>query len=147
MIVMGLDYGERRIGVAVSDELEVAAHPLTTIERDGAEMERIRELVGERGVERIVVGLPVRMDGTEGRQARKVRGFIKQLRREVPGLEVVTVDERLTTARAHRDLSRMGAGMRERRRSVDRMAAQLILRRYLERRRWRREREESADDS
>ncbi len=138
VIIMGLDYGERRIGASVCDELEIAAHPLPTIERDGTELDRIGGLVDERGVERIVLGLPVRMDGTEGRAARKVRGFAKELRQELPGVEVVFEDERLSTAQAHSALSQMGAGSRQRRQNVDRMAAQIILQRYLEQRRGRK---------
>jgi len=135
VIIIGLDYGEARIGAAVCDELEVAAHPLPTIQRDGAELERIAELVEQREAERIVLGLPVRMDGTEGPAARKVRGFAKRLRRRLPGVEVVLVDERLSTAQAHSALSLMRAGSKQRRRSVDRMAAQIILQRHLEQRR------------
>jgi putative Holliday junction resolvase len=145
MVIIGLDYGERRIGAAVSDELEVAAHPLPTIQRDGGELDAIARLVAERGAERIVVGMPVRMDGTAGRQAHKARGFIKELRRRLPEVEVTSVDERLTTAQAHEALSRMGVSMRQRRRDVDRMAAQIILQRHLEQRRTeRREGQEGA---
>lgn len=132
---MALDYGESRIGAAVCDELEIAAHPLPTVECDGLELEEIAALVERRGVERIVVGLPVRMDGQEGAQARKARGFAKKLRKRLPEVDVVLVDERLTSAQAHRTLSDMGARMKERRRKVDRMAAQIILQRHLERRR------------
>lgn len=137
VIIMGLDYGERRIGAAVCDALEIAAHPLPTIERDGEELDRVGELVGERGVERIVLGLPVRMDGTEGPASRKVRGFAKELRQALPGVEVVFEDERLSTAQAHAALSQMGAGSKQRRENVDRMAAQIILQRHLEQRRGR----------
>ena len=135
MIILGLDYGERRIGVAVSDELEIAAHPLETIERDGSERRRIAELVEERGADLIVVGLPLRMEGGEGIASRKVRSFVKDLKKEVSEVDVELMDERLSTAQAHRALSDMGAGMRRRREDVDRMAAQIILQRYLERRR------------
>lgn len=138
MRIMAIDYGERRIGVAVCDELEVAAHAVPTIERDGREMERLAELATDRGAELVVVGLPLRMDGSEGAAARKVRGFIKELKRELPGVDVTMADERLTSAQAHRALSEMGAGRRERRESVDGMAAQIILQRFLERRRARR---------
>ena len=132
---MGLDYGERRIGAAIGDELEIAAHPLPTVERDGAELDRIAALAAERRVERIVLGLPVQMDGAEGPAARKVRGFAKELRQVLPSVEVVLVDERLSTAQAHSALSEMGAGQKQRRENVDRMAAQIILQRHLERRR------------
>jgi putative Holliday junction resolvase len=134
MIIMGLDYGSSRIGAAVCDELEIAAHPLPTIACDGSELDQVAELVDRRRVEIIVVGLPLRMDGTEGTQARKARGFAKRLRRRLPAVEVVTVDERLTSAQAHRALSDMGVTMRVRRREVDRMAAQIILQRYMGRR-------------
>jgi putative Holliday junction resolvase len=132
MRILGLDYGERRIGAALSDELEVAAHPQPTIECSGQELEQIARLVTEHGVGRIVVGLPLRMDGSEGPAARKVRGFVKELRRRLPDADVTTMDERLTTAQAHRVLSEMGASMRARRGAVDRMAAQIILQRYLD---------------
>ena len=135
MIVMGLDYGERRIGAAVCDELEIAALPLPTVARDGAELERIGELVAARGVQLIVVGLPMRMDGTEGTQARRVRGFVKELRRALRHVEIELVDERLTSAQAHRSLSTEGARGRRRRERVDAIAAQIILERYLARRR------------
>ncbi|MHC4480127.1 MAG: Holliday junction resolvase RuvX [Planctomycetota bacterium] len=134
MVILGLDYGERRIGAAVSDELEIAAHPLPTIERDGQEIERIASLVRERDATLVVLGMPLRMDGTEGTQARKVRGFAKALRKRLPEVEFVLMDERLTTAQAHRALSEMGASMRQRRARVDRMAAQIILQRFLGRR-------------
>ena len=139
MIILGLDYGERRIGAAIGDELEIAAHPLPTIERDGTELDRIAALVQERRAERVVLGLPVQMDGTEGVASRKVRGFAKELRQALPGVEVLLVDERLSTAQAHSALSEMGAGQKQRRDNVDRMAAQIILQRHLERRRSERE--------
>ena len=139
MIILGLDYGERRIGAAIGDELEIAAHPLPTIERDGTELDRIAALVQERRAERVVLGLPVQMDGREGVASRKVRGFAKELRQALPGVEVLLVDERLSTAQAHSALSEMGAGQKQRRDNVDRMAAQIILQRHLERRRSERE--------
>jgi putative Holliday junction resolvase len=137
MRIMGLDYGTRRIGVAICDELEIAALPAPTVEVDGGHFERIAEMVRDRAVELIVVGLPLRLDGTEGPASRKVRSFIKRLRKEVPGVEVTTMDERLTTAQAQSALSEAGARGRERREHVDGMAAQIILQRYLERRRAR----------
>ncbi len=133
MVILALDYGERRIGVAVTDELEIAALGLETIERDppGSELDRIAHLVAERKAERIVVGMPISMDGSIGPQAHKVRGFIKRLRARLPGVPIHTMDERLTSAQAHRALSQEGASMRQRAQRVDRMAAQLILTRYI----------------
>jgi putative Holliday junction resolvase len=137
MVILGLDWGERRIGAAVSDALEVAAHVLPTIPNEGGEgaLERIAELVQERGVELIVVGMPTNMDGSAGPQAHKVRGFLKRLRRRLPRVPVETMDERLSSAQAHRSLSAEGVTMRRRAERVDGMAAQVILTRYLQRRR------------
>jgi len=133
MVVLALDVGEKRIGVAVSDPLGIVAVGLDVIERstEGAEFERIAELAAERGVERIVVGMPLNMDGSVGRQAHRARGFMKQISKRLPQMPVEAVDERLSTAQAHRVLSQAGATDRVRRRSVDRMAAQIILTRYL----------------
>lgn len=135
MRIMALDHGDKRIGVAISDPLGIAAHGLPTIETDrkGGEIDRIRELVDVKDVERVVVGLPVNMDASEGERARKARSFAKELRRRLD-VPVELSDERLTSAQAHRELSRQGASMRERGERVDRMAAQLILRRYMGRR-------------
>jgi putative Holliday junction resolvase len=134
MVILAIDYGDKRIGLAVSDPLGIAAHGLDTIEKkgDGAELDRIAEIVEERSVERIVVGLPLHMNGSEGEVARKVRGFVKSLKRRIPDVTVELLDERLTSARAHRALSREGVSMKERKRRVDRMAAQFILQRYLQ---------------
>ena len=136
MTLLALDYGERRIGVAVTDPLEIAAHALGTIEVDqaGSELDRIAQIVAERRAERIVVGMPLNMDGSVGPAARRVRGFIKRLRSRLPEVPVDTVDERLTSSHAHRALSEQGATMRERAERVDQIAAQLILTRYLKRR-------------
>ena len=132
---MGIDYGTVRIGVAVSDELEIAAHPAPTVLVDGTEFDRLAEIVRERNVELIVLGLPLNMDGTEGTASRKVRSFAKHLKRELHGTPIVMQDERLTSCQAHEALSLLRARPDERRREVDRMAAQIILQRYLERRR------------
>lgn len=153
MVILGLDYGEKRIGAAISDPLEIAATALDTIERtpDESEFDEIARLVGERNVELVVVGLPLRMDGSAGIQARKARSFAKQLRRRLSGVQVETTDERLSSAQAHRVLSEAGATNRVRRRNVDAMSAQLILNRYLQRRslqkkRNRNEAEGDADE-
>jgi putative Holliday junction resolvase len=132
--ILGLDYGAARIGVALCDELEIAAHALPNVECDGEELDRIAELCAEHEVALVVLGLPLQMDGSEGNAARKVRSFAKDLRRCLRGMELQFMDERLTSAQAHSALSLMGAGSRRRRQAVDGMAAQLILQRFLDRR-------------
>jgi len=139
MVILAIDYGERRIGMAASDPLEIAAHGLETVQNEGhrAVLDRIAQVVSERGVELIVVGMPTRMDGTAGPAVHKVRGFIKRLRAHLPEVPIETMDERLTSAQAHRALSEEGVTMRRRAERVDRMAAQIILSRYLSLRRHR----------
>jgi len=149
MVILGLDYGGKRIGAAVTDPLEIAATALETIERtsDGAEFDEIGRLIDERNVEMILVGLPLRMDGSEGIQVRKVRSFVKDLKRRFPNVQIETSDERLSSAQAHRVLSDAGSSNRVRKRNVDSMSAQLILNRYLQRRSTekRQQEEDSAD--
>ncbi|MFP4029101.1 MAG: Holliday junction resolvase RuvX [Candidatus Brocadiia bacterium] len=132
---MALDHGERRIGVAVSDPLGIAAHAVTTIDAGerGTQLDELCDLVQARNVKKIVVGMPVMMSGEEGARARQVRSFLKELRRRIPGVPVETIDERLTSAQAHRSLSEQKVNLRERKRRVDQVAAQMILRRYLNR--------------
>ena len=137
---MGLDYGERRIGVAGSDEMGLIARPLSVIERTSRaeDAARIGELASRRKAKTIVVGLPLNMDGSAGPAARRARRFARMLEREL-GLAVELWDERLSTAEAERAL--IGADeRRERRREVrDGVAAALILQSYLDARRRDRE--------
>jgi putative Holliday junction resolvase len=123
----------------VSDPLEIAAHGLDTIQNagTGAVLDAIESVVSERGVGLIVVGMPTKMDGTVGPAAHKVRGFLKRLQARFPRMPVETMDERLSSAQAHRALSEEGVTMRRRAERVDRMAAQIILSRYLNMRRQR----------
>lgn len=131
MILMGLDVGERRIGVAVSDPLGKTAQPLATIQRDETVVDQVLGLVRESGAERLVVGLPLLMDGSEGEQARLVREFARTL---APTLDVPIyfVDERLTTREAEAVLSRGGVKRGQRKEASDRVAAALILRAYMD---------------
>jgi putative Holliday junction resolvase len=133
MRILALDPGQRRIGVALSDEEGSIALPLETIERKSKAqaVERIVAIVEEKGIETIVIGLPLRLDGTEGSSARASRGFGKALARstEVP---IVFWDERLTTAQADRVLTMTGRSARDRRDVVDQAAATVLLQGYLE---------------
>ncbi len=133
MTFLGLDFGERRIGVAVSDELGIAARPLPVIERTSRaeDVARIGQIASQRKAQMIVVGLPLNMDGSAGPAARRVQRFAELLRREL-GMHVDVWDERLTTAEAERALISAGE-RRSRRRAVrDGVAAALILQSYLD---------------
>ena len=132
MRILGIDYGDRRIGLAVSDELGLVAHGLPTLTNDSAPqvLDAIRRLTAERDVQSIVLGLPRNMDGSIGPQARKVIAFAESLKSV--GLAVHLVDERLTTERARRAMQEAGLKRSKHRTKIDRMAAQFILQAYLD---------------
>ena len=140
--ILGIDLGRVRIGVAVSDELGMLAHPVETIPAGNRAAARIAELVREKNAERVVVGLPRHMNGTAGEGATDALAFVEKLRAMVP-CEVVTWDERLTTTAANRALRDSGRKTRDSRQIVDQVAAQMILQGYLD----RPQRDSSADIS
>jgi len=130
---LGLDYGEKRIGVAVSDELGWTAQPLGVIRRTKAEddIDRIAELVREHGAGEVIVGLPKNLDGTIGPRGEICMAFADRLRERL-GVPVVLWDERLSTAMAERTLLAADVSRKKRRQVVDKMAAAIILQHYLE---------------
>jgi putative holliday junction resolvase len=132
---MGLDVGDRRIGVALSDETATLASALTTLSRSGARKDAtaVAELARRHEVAAIVVGLPLNMDGSRGPQAEKVLALVEGVRRRV-SVPVVTRDERLTTVEAEERLREAGHGWRERKRVIDQAAAVVILQEYLDER-------------
>ena len=137
MRIIGLDYGTKTVGVALSDESGLIAQPMETITRKHATKlrqtyARIEEIISEYGVERIVLGLPKNMNNTEGERAEDTRSFKEDLERRT-GLEVVFEDERLTTVEAERILSASGVRAGEQKTYVDKMAAAIILQTYLDR--------------
>ncbi len=131
MRVVGLDVGERRIGVAVSDTLGITAQPLETLMRDEGTAERIAGLIRDTGAGLVVVGLPLLLDGSEGKQASLVRRFADELER-VLDVPVEFADERLTTRQAAGALRGEKLKPEEKKKAHDRIAAALILRGYLE---------------
>ncbi|HEY5502539.1 MAG TPA: Holliday junction resolvase RuvX [Candidatus Anoxymicrobiaceae bacterium] len=131
MRLIGLDVGESRIGVAVSDPLGKTAQPLETVRRDEDSVRRLAELAGEMGAEKIVVGLPLLLDGSEGKQAGLVRAFAEELEGAVD-VPVVFMDERLTTRQAQGVLASGRVKRAKRREAADRIAAALILSGYMD---------------
>jgi putative Holliday junction resolvase len=131
--IMGIDYGTARIGVAVSDELQMLAHPAETIAvaKTADPAARIAKLAREKNVERIVVGLPRHMNGSVGASAEEASGFAEKIRALVP-CEVRTWDERLSSVAAHRALREAGKSSRQTRAYVDQVAAQMLLQGYLD---------------
>ena len=131
--ILALDFGRARIGAAISDELQLLAHPLETIPANEKAPSRIAEIVREKKVDHVVTGVPRQMNGQIGAAATEVLQFVEKLRAILP-CPVVTWDERLTTVAAHRALRDAGKKTRQTRGYVDQVAAQMILQGYLDRR-------------
>jgi len=132
--VLGIDFGAKRLGLAIGDTATGVATALSTLERPSSEValfEALRRLCAERGVEALVVGLPLNMNGSRGPQAVAASAFADRLR-EGLGLPVETWDERLSTAEVERALIAGGLSRKKRKGRRDRLAAQLILQSYLD---------------
>lgn len=129
---LGIDYGQARIGIAATDACGILAHPVESIHLDRTEpLERIAQLAAERGVRTLVLGLPLRLDGTEGTACEKVRAFGKRLHARLPELPLVYVDEFLTTTVAQEKLHAAGKKAREFRPIIDQAAAVEILNNWM----------------
>jgi putative Holliday junction resolvase len=133
--LLGLDLGERRIGVALGDPTGFLASALEVLPSRGRarDVEAVREIAAREGVEAVVVGVPVNMDGSRGPQAEKSQRFGAAL--EAAGLPVVYWDERLTTVEAQRYLRDGGMSRQKRRETIDAAAAAILLQSYLDYRR------------
>ncbi len=136
MRIMGLDFGAKTVGVAISDALGLTAQGKEIVRRERENKlrqtcSRIEELIVEYGVERIVLGLPKNMDGSEGERVEKTKEFKEMLERRT-GLEVILWDERLTTVAADRYMSEAGIRGEKRKALVDEIAAVFILQGYLD---------------
>lgn len=133
MRTMGLDVGTKTIGVAASDELGITGQPITTLRRSSlrADLGALRELIAQHAVSRVVVGLPLNMNGTEGPMAKACREFGTALQ-EASGVPVEYWDERLTTVAAERALLEGNVSRQKRRNVVDSVAAAIILQGWLD---------------
>jgi putative Holliday junction resolvase len=131
--VLGVDYGEKRIGLAVSDPLGMLATPLRTAEVSGTAqaLDAVTEACREKEAECVVVGLPLNMDGTAGPMAEKVEAFVAVLRERL-SVPVETWDERLSTAQVERSLLDADLSRRKRKGVRDKLAAQVILQGFLD---------------
>jgi putative Holliday junction resolvase len=132
--IIGLDIGDKRIGVAISDPLGITAAGLETIIRKNiqSDVAAVEQIAERHGAVQIVVGLPLNMDGSIGEQAEKVRSFVRKLARS-SGLPVVYEDERLSTVSAIRTLTIQGVKTGHNKELVDRQAAAIILQKFLDR--------------
>jgi putative Holliday junction resolvase len=131
--ILAIDYGSRRMGLAVSDALGITAQGLETLQRKNrrSDYARLERVIRENQVREIVLGYPLRMSGKEGTQSQKVSEFAEELRRKFD-LPVHLWDERLTSAEANRLLREADLSIQKRAQAVDRMAATLILQSFMQ---------------
>ncbi len=135
MRILGLDYGSKTVGVAMTDALGMTVQPYKTIQRERESklrqtLSEIAEIVEQYQIEKIVMGLPLNMDDTEGDRAAKTRNFAEKLKLRV-AVPIEFTDERLTTMEAEEILDQSGIPRSEQKKVIDQVAAQLILEQYL----------------
>ena len=133
MVLLGLDIGEKRIGVAKSDELNMFSHSVGYIDRgtDTELIQKIRELIETYHPQKIVVGLPIKMDGTPGIASEKIKALVTTLKEQLT-TPIDTWDERLTTKEAFRYMHDSSLSGSKKKKKVDALAAQIILQSYLD---------------
>ncbi|WP_416197870.1 MAG: Holliday junction resolvase RuvX [Sporanaerobacter sp.] len=134
--ILGLDVGDKTIGVAVSDPLGMIAQGVTTIRRTSIknDMEELKNIVNEYNVSKVVVGLPKNMNNTIGPQGQKVLNFVEKMKKALNNIEIILEDERLTTVSAERMLIDGDVKREERKKVIDKVAATYILQTFLDRR-------------
>ncbi len=133
MRILAIDHGSRRIGIAISDELKMIAQPLEYIPAEpfAGFVDRLQQLLDEKEVELVLVGMPRNMDGSYGPAAQKVEQFLEALRGQI-SVPIKTWDERLTSAQANRILIQGNVRRDKRKEKVDKMAAAILLQSYLD---------------
>lgn len=134
MRVLGIDYGEVRTGIAISDELGMLAHGLETIEHGNNEkklIDRIKDIVAEYKISKIVIGYPINMNATKGPRIERTDKFIEKIKKELK-LDVIKIDERLTTVSAHKTMTELNLSIKKKKKVVDTISAEYILQMYLD---------------
>ena len=132
--ILGIDYGESRTGIAITDQLGITAQGLETIESNGNDkivLRRIAEIVEEYDVRKFIIGNPINMDGSESQRSLKTKDFIHKLKSRFNNIEIISVDERLTTVEAHRTMNELNINKNKKRKIVDTIAAVYILEGYI----------------
>jgi putative holliday junction resolvase len=134
--LLGIDHGENRIGLAISDQLGSFAHPYRTLQADVHVIDQIRAIVQDEQIGKIVIGLPKNMDGTVGPAAAKAKSFGEQLAQAIPNVKILLWDERLTTLEAQRVLHAAGKNTKQSKKMIDQVAAQILLQNYMDSLQW-----------
>ena len=134
MRILGIDYGEARVGIAITDELNITAQGLETISRNGSDkvvLRRLDELFEKYEVGTIVVGMPLNMNGTISERAKITEEFVHKLKCKYNKIKIETIDERLTTVEAHRTMNFLDVKKNKKKNIVDTISAVYILETYL----------------
>ena len=134
MRILGLDYGDARTGVAISDLLGITAQGLESIKHGDNQkllISRLKEIITEYKPEKIVIGYPLNMNASKGPRAEKTDKFIRKLEQEFK-IEIIKIDERLTTVASHRTMTTLGISKNKKKTIVDTISAQYILQMYLD---------------
>ncbi len=134
MRILGIDYGEARVGVAITDGLNITAQGLETIQRNGSDkvvLRRLDEILANYEVDTIVVGMPLHMNGTVSERATITQEFVHKLKCKYNQLKIETIDERLTTVEAHKTMNFLEVNKNKKKNIVDTISATYILETYL----------------
>lgn len=134
MRILGIDYGDARVGIAITDELNITVQGLETIQRNGSDkivLRRLDEILEKYDVDTIVVGMPLNMNGTISDRAKITQEFIHKLKCKYNKLKIEWIDERLTTVEAHKTMNFLDINKNKKRNIVDTISAVYILETYL----------------
>ena len=134
MRILGIDYGDARVGIAITDELNITAQGLETIQRNHSDkivLKRLDEILETYEVDTIVVGLPLNMDGTMSERAEITKKFVHKLKCKYNKIKIEVIDERLTTVAAHKTMNFLDVNKHKKRNIVDTISAVYILETYL----------------
>lgn len=134
--ILSIDYGAARTGIAITDELQITAQGVETIFSNGSDkviLRRVAELLEQYNIEKIVIGNPINMDGSESERSELTDKFVHKLKSRFNNIEIIKVDERLTTVEAHKTMNFLNVKNKEKRNIVDTIAATYILESYINR--------------
>ncbi len=131
---LGIDYGDSRVGIAITDELGITAQGLETIHHNGNDklvLKRLAELLENYAIDTFVIGMPINMNGTKTQRVEVTQAFIHKLRCRFPKIKIETIDERLTTVAAHKTMNYLNIDKNKKKQIVDTISAVYILETYM----------------
>ena len=134
---LGIDYGDSRVGLAITDELEITAQDLETIHHNGNDkliLKRLDEILSQYSIDTFVIGMPINMDGSKTERVEVTTKFIHKLKCKFPKISIETIDERLTTVAAHKTMNYLNIDKNKKKQLVDTISAVYILETYMNKR-------------